>query len=102
MLLHTRVVDIQVVKNSMEPLVCTGDTAGHSVLVSDPSIVCDPSDSTFSWLHYYSKITLVVYGVGIPVMFVFVLVFNRKGIVVDQVRPELTDAAVCHTVVVYR
>jgi hypothetical protein len=53
---------------------------------ADPAIVCDTSvDPTYKWLRLWSTVSLVVYGMGTPLLFLLVLAYYRKEIKVDQV-----------------
>jgi hypothetical protein len=69
----------------MEPLDCTVSSDGRDVMDADPGIECNEKvDKVYARLKYWSGVTLLVYGVGIPLLFTVVLVKNRKAIKVDQ------------------
>lgn len=76
---------LQVVKKALEPLDCTTYDDGRRTMDADPSIACDVRDPVYARLRYWGIVCLVGYGVGIPLLFVFVLVVFRKKIKVDQV-----------------
>jgi hypothetical protein len=75
---------LQVVKNAMEPLTCHS-VGGKSVMHANPSIECVMTNPLYVQLRFWAITCLVVYGMGIPLLFLVVLVYYRKEIRLDQV-----------------
>ena len=76
---------LQVVRNAMDPLDCV-TSHDQSVMRSQPSISCSHSNAAYVRLKFVSMLCLTVWGVGIPLLFAFVLWYYRKEIDTDQVR----------------
>lgn len=68
----------------MDPLDCI-HSGNAAVMHAAPSITCSDSNPEFVKLRFISLLCLTVYGVGIPLLFLFVLWYYRKEIDVDQV-----------------
>lgn len=73
-----------VVRNSFGPFRCTLNSNGVSVLSIEPSIVCNQPGGTHEKMIPWAMTCLILYGVGIPVLFAVLLVRNRRAIVADQ------------------
>ena len=61
---------------------------------ADPSIECNLSDHTYAKLRMFAIVCLAVYGAGIPLLFMVVLIKYRKEIKVDQVTDTVCGAVV--------
>ncbi len=68
----------------MIPFGCTTNN-GVSVMNAEPSIKCMDSDPTFVRMRKVGSTALVVYGMGVPVVFSYILWRYRKEITADQV-----------------
>jgi hypothetical protein len=73
-----------VVRQALEIFVCSAAPNGGFVLTSDPSIACWAPGSEQVALLPYAGASLIAYGCGIPIAFLFVLRRNKEGIRRDQ------------------
>ncbi|KAA0161651.1 hypothetical protein FNF27_08145 [Cafeteria roenbergensis] len=77
-------------RNALQPMDCTvveaADGSGsQKVMKLEPSVVCDvSSDKTYAQVLPWAVITLLLYGLGIPLLFAVMLFTSRKAIVADQ------------------
>jgi hypothetical protein len=75
---------LQVVKNALTIVDCTTNDAGVRILDAAPSIECSTSDPQYRRLLPWGVVCMVVYGVGIPALFAYILYKNRVSIKGDQ------------------
>jgi hypothetical protein len=72
-----------VVRSSLIPFACI--TRNHvSVLSAEPSIKCTTTDPTYRRMRAVGGLTLVVYGVGLPMMFAWLLHTHGPAVIADQ------------------
>ncbi len=65
------------------PFACT--TRNHvSVMTAEPSILCSTSDPSYLRMRAVGGLSLVVYGVGLPLLFARLLHVHGAAIVADQ------------------
>jgi hypothetical protein len=57
---------------------------GVSTLKAEPSILCTTTDPTFRRMRIVSSLSLVLYGFGLPLLFVWVLRTHRNAVFFDQ------------------
>ena len=68
----------------MIPFACVTTSTGASVLRANPSIVCDSSDASYGRMQVVGALTLVLYGLGVPVLFGVLLRRQNDAIHLDQ------------------
>ena len=73
-----------VVKNTLAVFACSTNAQGITTMDAEPSIICDSSNSVYVTLRRWASLFVVVYGVGIPALFFFMLFWHRHGIKRDQ------------------
>ena len=84
-----------VVRTALIPFACVTKN-GVSVLVDDPAIVCSTANATYSRMRSVAAVVMVLFGAGLPLLFVAVLWWNRYPMYFDQllrVRSEGESAA---------
>jgi hypothetical protein len=72
------------VRQSLDIFACTAGPGGQYRLNSDPSIACWTPGCAQQQLVPYAALSLIVYGMGIPVLFATVLARHRDAVRVDQ------------------
>ena len=73
-----------VVRTALIPFACVTKN-GVSVLVAEPSIVCSSNNPSFVRMHAVGTTLLVLYGAGLPLVFVALLTRYRREMFFDQV-----------------
>ncbi len=73
-----------VLRNGMAIYNCKIGKSGRMTMATEPSVMCDMSDPVYATLQPYSVLSICIYGIGIPLMFVSVLVMYRHEIRADQ------------------
>ena len=77
------VVDAVIVRSSFVPFACTARN-GVSVLNAEPSIKCTVEDPRYRRMRAVGGLCIVLYGLGLPVLFAFLLWRYRREITADQ------------------
>ncbi len=77
------IVDAVTVRSSFVPFACTTRN-GVSVLNAEPSIKCNIADPRYRRMRAVGGLCTVLYGLGIPALFAFLLWRYRKEITADQ------------------
>ena len=75
-----------VVKTALGIFDCISTTGGESVLESNPNVVCSTKAQPYGKVYPFGIAGMVVYGIGIPLIFGFVFFKYRAAIRADQVR----------------
>ena len=70
-------------RTALIPFACT-TTKGVSVVLAEPSIVCSESDSTYLLMRRVGTASLLLFGVGQPLLFFGIMWWNRRAMFVDQ------------------
>ncbi len=73
-----------VVKTALGIFDCV-DTKGGSVLDGNPNVACSRSENPYGTVYPFGIAGMVVYGIGIPLVFGFVFFKYRHQIQADQV-----------------
>lgn len=77
------VLDAVIVRSSLIPFSCTTRN-GVSVLNAEPSIKCTVEDPRYRRMRAVGGLCIVLYGLGLPVLFAFLLWRYRREITADQ------------------
>jgi hypothetical protein len=68
------------VNGAMDVFNCGNPRLGKPAMSSEPSISCARGDPQHELLLKLATVSVVVYGLGIPLFFGYVLVVHRRGI----------------------
>jgi hypothetical protein len=63
---------------------CKIGASGALTMSSEPSVRCDPRDPVYARLYPWSVGSIVLYGLGIPLLFVYVLTVYKNEVKADQ------------------
>ena len=70
-------------RTALIPFACTANK-GVSVVIAEPSIQCSPLDSTYVLMRRVGIASIVLFGIGLPALFVAILWQHRRAMFVDQ------------------
>jgi hypothetical protein len=73
-----------VVRNSMAIWNCKYGASGLLTMSSEPSVACDMRDAVYAEIFPWSIASIAAYGVGIPLVFMYVLGVYKREIKADQ------------------
>ena len=77
-------VYFSVLRNGMSIYNCKLGKSGKLTMASEPSVACSMSDPVYAQLQPLSVLSICIYGVGIPLMFLAVLASYRREVCADQ------------------
>lgn len=73
-----------VLRNGMAIYNCKLGKSGKLTMASEPSVLCSVADPVYATLQPLSVLSICIYGIGIPLMFMIVLAVYRVEIRADQ------------------